>query len=265
MSCKFTQPEYKKPDQIPDGDVLIVGTGQSGCQIAEDLHLARRRVHLCTGGAPRVARRYRGKDVVDWLYNMGYYEMPVEKHPLKEGVRGRTNHYVTGRDGGRDIDLRKFAVEGMQLYSRLTDIDGELLHLGNDLKRNLDSADEVSASIKKSIDAYIEKQQITAPTEAPYVPPWEPSALPGSVNWRNAGIRSVIWSIGYRTNFTWIEVPIFDGRGYPGHKTRRNARRRTLFPGSPMASHLGLRPISGVARDAEHIADTSSHRCPMAK
>ena len=68
---------YRNPDALPAGEVLVVGTGQSGCQIAEDLHLAGRRVHLCVGGAPRTARRYRGRDVVDWLEDMGYYNLPV--------------------------------------------------------------------------------------------------------------------------------------------------------------------------------------------
>src|SRR6187431_2261777 len=146
---------YKSADMLPPGPVLIVGTGQSGCQIAEDLHLAGRQVHLCVGGAPRTARRYRGRDVVAWLHDMGYYEKPIHEHPLKERVRAKANHYVTGRDGGRDIDLRKFATEGMQLYGRLTDMKQGILSFGDDLKQNLDRADEVANSIKATIDKYI--------------------------------------------------------------------------------------------------------------
>ena len=125
---------YRNPDQLPEGAVLVVGSGQSGCQIAEDLHLAGRKVHLCVGDAPRVARRYRGKDVVEWLHLMGYYDLPVHEHPLREGVRDKTNHYVTGRDGGRDIDLRQRALEGMELYGRLLDVRGDSLLLDDDLR-----------------------------------------------------------------------------------------------------------------------------------
>ncbi|MDT1817441.1 FAD-dependent oxidoreductase, partial [Acinetobacter baumannii] len=103
--------DYRNADSLPAGAVLVVGSGQSGAQIAEDLHLAGRRVHLATGDAPRCARFYRGRDVVDWLADMGYYEKSVAEHPLREGVRDNTNHYVTGRDGGRDIDLRAFALQ----------------------------------------------------------------------------------------------------------------------------------------------------------
>ena len=119
--------QYRSADALPEGNVLVVGSGQSGAQIAEDLHLAGRKLVLAVGDAPRCARFYRGRDVVDWLAEMGYYEMPVQDHPLREGVRDNTNHYVTGRDGGRDIDLRRFALEGMQLYGRLVDANDKKL------------------------------------------------------------------------------------------------------------------------------------------
>ncbi len=92
--------EYASPDALPAGAVLVVGTGQSGCQIAEDLHLAGRRVHLAVGGAPRVSRFHRGRDVTDWLEEMGHYDMPVTEHSLGDRVRLQANHYETGRDGG---------------------------------------------------------------------------------------------------------------------------------------------------------------------
>ena len=114
--------EYRNPQSLPDKGVLVIGTGQSGCQIAEDLHLAGKQVHLCVGSAPRSPRTYRGKDVVDWLDQMGYYDLSVDDHPQKEQVRTKTNHYVTGRDGGREINLRQFALEGMKLYLSLIHI-----------------------------------------------------------------------------------------------------------------------------------------------
>jgi putative flavoprotein involved in K+ transport len=166
--------EYQNPQSLPDKSVLVVGTGQSGCQIAEDLHLAGKQVHLCVGSAPRSPRMYRGKDVVDWLDRMGYYDLSINEHPQKEKVRNKANHYVTGRDGGREIDLRQFALEGMRLYGRLKDIRGKQLEFWDDLKQNLDQADEVAASIKKTIDGFIAKNQILAPTEPPYQPLWQP-------------------------------------------------------------------------------------------
>lgn len=251
---------YKSADDLPPGDVLIVGTGQSGCQIAEDLHLAGRGVHLCTGGAPRTARRYRGRDVVEWLSDMGYYKMTVNEHPMKEKVRDKTNHYVTGRDGGRDIDLRKFAQEGMHLYGRLNDVAGTTLKFGSDLKQNLDHADHVADSIKNTIDKYIDANGIEAPFEPRYVPVWEPAAEITELDYVRSGITSVIWSMGFGTNYRWIELPLFDGKGYPIHVRGITTVPGICFLGLPWQYTWGSGRFSGVAQDARFLAEAVASR-----
>jgi putative flavoprotein involved in K+ transport len=248
--------QYVNPESLPEGEVLVVGTGQSGCQIAEDLHLAGRRVHLGVGEAPRVARTYRGKDVVEWLDKMKYYDLPVDQHPLGTGVREKTNHYVTGRDGGRDIDLRKFALEGMQLYGKFDSLDGEVVRFGAGLKGYLDEADAVSESIKDSIDKFIAAQQIEAPTEARYVPVWQPPAEEvRTLDLRARGVSAVVWCIGFRTDFSWIAEPIFDGRGYPGHERGVTAAPGLYFLGLPWQYTWGSGRFSGIARDARYLFD----------
>ena len=173
--------QYRNPQSLPEGAVLVVGAGQSGAQIAEDLHLAGRRVLLAVGRAPRCARFYRGRDVVAWLADMGYYDMPVDRHPLREGVRDNTNHYVTGRDGGRDIDLRKFALDGMELYGALKGFDGERLHFEDNLGLCLDDADRTYNGINAGIDAYIAEAGIDAPEPSVYAPVWTPPVERGSL------------------------------------------------------------------------------------
>jgi putative flavoprotein involved in K+ transport len=247
--------DYKNPESLPAGDVLVVGSGQSGCQIAEDLHLAGRQAHLCVGGAPRTARRYRGKDVVDWLHLMGYYNMPVNEHPLKERVRAKANHYVTGRDGGRDIDLRKFALEGMKLYGRLRDVQGNILRFADDLKHNLDQADSVSESIKTTIDKYIEANQLVVAIEPRYQPVWEPTTPSLELDYAGAKITTVIWSVGFRTDYSWIEIPIFDGKGYPSHRRGVTSVPGIYFLGLPWQYTWGSGRFSGVAQDARFLAD----------
>ena len=167
--------QYRNPAQLPQGEVLVVGSGQSGAQIAEDLHLAGRRVHLAVGDAPRCARFYRGRDVVAWLADMGYYDMTVDHHPLRDGVRDNTNHYVTGRDGGRDIDLRRFALEGMKLYGLMEGYSDGELRFRDDLKHSLDQADRAYNGINAAIDRYIAENGIEAPAQAHYAPVWEPA------------------------------------------------------------------------------------------
>lgn len=246
--------DYLNPDQLPPGEVLVVGTGQSGCQIAEDLHLAGRRVHLCVGDAPRVARRYRGKDVVRWLDEMAYYDLPVDQHPLGAGVRDKTNHYVTGRDGGRDIDLRKFALEGMQLYGRYLTSDGGVARFGDDLARNLDGADAVYRKINASIDQHIAAHGIDAPEQAPYAPLWQPATdAPAMLDM--SAVSAVVWCIGFRTDFNWVDAPIFDQRGYPGHARGVTAESGLYFLGLPWQYTWGSGRFSGIARDAAHLLE----------
>ena len=253
-------PQYRNPTALPPGAVLIVGTGQSGCQIAEDLHLAGRKVHLCVGGAPRAPRRYRGKDAVEWLNQMGYYDIGIHEHPNKERVRSKSNHYLTGRDGGREIDLRKFASEGMELYGRLDDIRGTTITVQPDLEKNLDSADATLESIKDSIDAYIARAGIDAPTEPRYVPVWRPATERTELDFAAAGITTVIWCIGYKADFRWIDVPVFDGRGYPGHDRGITTVPGLYFIGLPWLYTWGSGRFSGVARDAQHIVERIASR-----
>jgi len=247
--------KYKNPESLPAGAVLVIGTGQSGCQIAEDLHLAGRKVHLCVGSAPRSPRRYRGKDAVEWLDLMGYYDLSIDQHPQKEKVRSKANHYLTGRDGGREIDLRHFAVEGMQLHGRLKSISNYKLEFFNDLKQNLDGADAVSESIKKTIDNFIEKNHIEAPLEQAYQPVWQPEMDILNLDLAAANITTVIWCTGFQSDFGWIEIPVFDGKGYPGHDRGVTEVRGLYFLGLPWLYTWGSGRFSGIARDAKYLAD----------
>lgn len=249
--------EYRNPQSLPN-NILVIGTGQSGCQIAEDLHLAGKTVHLAVGSAPRTPRRYRGKDVVDWLDQMGYYDLSIDDHPQKESVRTKANHYVTGREGGREIDLRHFALEGMQLHGRLKRVTATTIEFENNLKQNLDHADAVSESIKKTIDIFIEKNQIEAPIEPPYHPVWEPTTTQTSLDCQN--IEAIVWCTGYQSDFRWIEVPVFDGKGYPGHERGVTPVWGLYFLGLPWLYTWGSGRFSGIARDAQYLADYISAR-----
>lgn len=256
--------QYRNAQALPPGKVLVVGNGQSGAQIAEDLHLAGREVVMATGDAPRCARFYRGKDVVDWLADMGYYDMPVHEHPLREGVRDNTNHYVTGRDGGRDIDLRKFASEGMELYGLLTGLEGDTLHFNPDLRANLDHADRIYNGINAAIDKHIEKAGLGAPPPSAYRPVWEPAAERTRLSLRESGIGAVIWCIGFSPDFSWLDAPVFNGRGQPGHVRGVTALPGLYFIGLPWLHTWGSGRFSGVARDALYLAEQIEARSPVA-
>ncbi|GLH77106.1 FAD-dependent oxidoreductase [Bradyrhizobium sp. SSBR45G] len=246
--------QYRSSRALPEGAVLVVGSGQSGAQIAEDLHLAGRKVHLAVGDAPRCARFYRGRDVVTWLCDMGYYDMPVDRHPLREGVRDNTNHYLTGRDGGRDIDLRKFALEGMQLYGLLDGVDAKRVTFRPTLKAALDEADRVYNGINASIDKYIAEKGIDAPPATVYQPLWQPPEEPAALDLKAAGISSIIWCIGFRPDFRWLNAPVFNGAGQPSHRRGVTSQSGLYFLGLPWLHTWGSGRFSGVDADARFIA-----------
>jgi putative flavoprotein involved in K+ transport len=255
--------EYRNPDQIAPGAVLVVGTGQSGCQIAEDLHRVGRQVHLAVGKAPRSPRRYRGRDALDWLHDMGQYDITVDDHPLGEKVRAKENHYFSGRDGGREIDLRQFAIEGMKLYGQLEGVEGEQVSFADDLKTHLDSADAAYLKIRAQIDAYIAAKGIAAPASAPYVPVWQPPAAPQTLDCAAAEVNTVIWCTGFRPVWRWVEAPVFDGQGYPSHHRGVTSVEGLYVVGLPWLTTWGSGRFSGVARDVQHVVDHLADRAAI--
>jgi putative flavoprotein involved in K+ transport len=257
--------QYRNPQALPDGAVLVVGAGQSGAQIAEDLHLAGRQVYLAVGGAPRCARFYRGRDVVAWLADMNYYDMPVERHPLREGVRDNTNHYVTGRDGGRDIDLRKFASEGMELYGPLRDFRHGQFFFEETLKESLDDADRTYNSINASIDKYISEKNLDAPPPSVYAPVWTPAAERRTLALATSNITSVLWCIGFRPDFRWLDAPVFNGAGRPIHARGVTDYEGVYFLGLPWLHTWGSGRFSSVGRDALHLAEIIEKRLRSAQ
>ncbi|HET9073854.1 MAG TPA: MSMEG_0569 family flavin-dependent oxidoreductase [Solirubrobacteraceae bacterium] len=252
---------YKNPESLPDGAVLVVGSGQSGAQIAEDLHLAGRDVHLAVGSAPRVARFYRGRDCVAWLEDMGHYDMSIDDHPEGVGARKEANHYVTGRDGGRDIDLRTHARSGMTLHGRLVTAESGVLGFAPDLVANLDRADETSQRIKDRIDHWIAEQRIDAPVEAPYVPVWVPEGDGSApLDLAAGGVSTVIWATGFLSDWAFVDAPAFDGRGYPSHHRGVTSVPGLYVLGLSWLHTWGSARFAGIARDAAYLAECICER-----
>ena len=248
--------QYRNPAQLPDGAVLVVGTGQSGAQIAEDLHLAGRQVHLAVGNAPRVARFYRGRDCMTWLSDMGLYDRPAAEYPGGKAAIEKTNHYVTGRDGGRDIDLRRFAAEGMKLYGALTDGKDASLSFAPSLRGALDHADSVYNSICADIDAYIDRAGIDAEPPSRYTPVWEPDTETTTLDLAAEGVTGIVWAIGYRPDYRWIEASAFDGAGRPMQNRGVTNVPGLSFIGLPWMHTWGSGRFLGIDGDASHIAAT---------
>jgi len=248
--------DYRNVDQFPEGGVLIVGTGQSGVQLMEDFCRAGRDVHLAVGPAPRSPRKYRGRDATDWLYDAGHYAVTIAEHPDPVKALTQTNHYMSGRDGGKEIDLRRFHLEhGVELYGSLADMDGTEVRFLPDLGKNLDDADRSYVGIRSQIDAYIAREGIDAPEEPPFEKLWAPEQERTRIDLAEAGITSVLWAIGFRPDYRWIEADVFDARGKPVFDRGVTDHPGLHFIGLGWLNTWGSGRFLGIEEDSRHLAD----------
>ncbi len=247
--------EYRRPSQLPDGATLVVGTGQSGVQIMDDFHPERRPVHLAVGPAPRSPRKYRGRDATDWLYDAGTYAVTIDRHPDPVKALTQTNHYMSGRDGGKEIDLRKYALEGVQLYGSVAGGSGTTMTFLPDLEQNLDDADKSYLGIRNQIDAWIASQGIDAPVEPPFEKVWRPEKEITEVDLVAAGISSIIWAIGFRPDYSWLEVDCFDERGKPKFRRGVTDAPGLYFIGLGWLNTWGSGRFLGIDEDSRYLVE----------
>lgn len=252
--------DYRNEASLPPGGVLVVGSGQSGVQLAEELHAAGRRVTLAVGKAGRVPRRYRGQDVFFWLDalarrgpQLGLSLPTVAELPNPNLRFGGTPH-VSGHGGGHETNLRRLAADGIRLTGRLESADGEQARFGPDLTANLGAADTFfDRLLRARMDALIERAGLVALPDDRRPFDLEPPEVP-MLDLVAEGISTVLWTSGYRLDYGWIDLPIFDAGGVPVQERGVTAVPGLTFIGFPWQSHMGSATLFGVGGDAEHLA-----------
>lgn len=244
---------YRNPGELPAGGVLVVGSGQSGCQIADDLHQAGRDVWLSMGSATRVPRRYRGRDLFSWVLDIGLLEAPMSEHPQGPEARYQANPQASGRDGGKDINLRAFGRDGVHLLGRFVGAEGSRARFAPDLIERLDAADAACEQLVQGIEQYIASTGMDLPPDDREPVEWVPSNVPETIDLEDEHISTVIWGTGYSRDYSWIDGLDTDARGYP--VTERGV---TALPGLYFVGLHGMHSLSsglfwGVGADAEHV------------
>jgi len=246
--------QYRHPGALPPGAVLVVGSGQSGCQIAEELYLSGRVVYLCVGRAGRAPRRYRGRDIYDWLNRCGFLDRTPDKLPSPQ-AKFAANPQVSGRDGGRSLNLHQFAHDGVRLLGHLQDARDGRLWLAPDLYEKLAATDKAEADLIKLVDNYIAQAGLDAPPET--LPQLRDGfAVPevSELDLRAAGITSVIWALGYSFDFSLVRLPVFDGDGYPVQRRGVTESPGLYFVGLPWLYKQKSGLLVGFGEDADYIA-----------
>jgi putative flavoprotein involved in K+ transport len=252
--------EYRRPDQLAAGGVLVVGTGQSGAQIAEELHGSGRDVHLAVSMCPSVPRRYRGRDITWWLMQSFLHGDEVGVHfPIvtdlpSPAARFGCNPHLSGKDGGHDINLRRFASRGIHLYGGVAAIEGTLVRFTADLADRLSFADrKFDDEFKPLFDKYIAAAGIDAPPDDRPPPDGFVPPVVTALDLDRAGIRTVLWATGYKLDFSWVDIPVFDEWGYPRHVRGVTEQPGLYAVGLPWLHSEPSSVFAGVGADAAHV------------
>ena len=249
--------DYTAPDALPSGAVLVIGTGASGCQIAEELLEAGRDVVLAVGRHRRVPRRYRGRDVFWWRRELGHLDLRSEDVPVE---RRQPAPLVTGVHGGHDIDLRAYAERGMTLVGHVAGIEARTLALARDLNDHLDAGDRACDAFRAEVDAFVAQQGLSFPADPGMESSRTPLPMPERLDLDRAGIRTIVWATGYTTDFRWIGLPIVDGRGAARHRRGVSDAPGVYFLGLPWLARAKSSFLCGVGDDAAYLAERIAAR-----
>lgn len=251
---------YWKPSSLPAGAVLVVGSGQSGAQIAEELYQTGRTVYLSVSRSGRVPRRYRGKDINWWNNELGLYERTVDelKSPREKFA---SKPHISGTMGGHTLNLHQFASDGVNLLGRVTGLGGHTVFLAHDLHKNLMAADQFEMNLTGKIDSYIERHSMAFPEETlAHLTAGFEQPDRDSLDLAKAGVTSVIWATGYSFDFGLVRLPIFDADGYPFQQRGATRYPGLYFAGLPWLHSGKSGLLFGLAEESQYVAELIADR-----
>lgn len=244
--------EYKNAKQLPKGAVLVVGGGNSGIQIAVDLNKSGRKVYLSLGRLRIVPRHYREKDFMEWAKLMGVLDRTNEEATPE--IKNLAPPALFGTP--ETVDIRKIAKDGVQLLGRLTEFKNGNAILANDLLEHIEKGEAALSAFKNAVDKFASDRDIYAPQELNRMdtPGVDIQILPG-LNLKDNNVTSVIWATGFKDDYSWLKVNVFDENGEPIHKKGVSKTPGLYFIGLRWLSKYKSFLLCGIAEDAEYIAD----------
>ena len=246
--------EYRNPEQLPEGAVLVIGAGSSGAQISEELMNSGRKVYLSVGAHDRPPRRYRGRDFVWWLGVLGKWDMQTPALGSEHVTIA-----VSGADGGKTVDFRRFAFGGIHLVGMAEKYEKNTFYFADDLAKNIKKGDINHLGLLVEADAYVKSHNLNLPIDLEERKRWpDPDCLTSptrKLNLSKAGITTVLWATGYKVDYSWLDVNTFDELGKPLHQRGVSQEPGIYFLGLPWQSRRGSSFIWGVWHDAKFICD----------
>ncbi|MDA9975632.1 NAD(P)-binding domain-containing protein [Alphaproteobacteria bacterium] len=256
---QFHATEYRNPDTLPEGPVMVVGSGQTGAQMAQELREAGRDTYLCVGRTGRLIRRYRGRDCIAWQNDMGLLDRTPDM--LEDpALRFRGDPHVSGKNGGHTLSLHDFHHDGITLLGRLARVEGGHAYFDDTVRDDMAAADAAADAFMASIDTFIDLSGQPAPAPTPE----ELSGGPPKDDWDvpvirdldlvEAAIGTVIWATGFAFDFSWIDAPVFDEFGYPITNRGATSVPGLYFTGLNWMHKRKSGILFGVNEDAAYLA-----------
>lgn len=244
--------DYHSPDQFPRGTVLVVGSAQSGCQIAEDLLAGGRRVVLATSPVGRVPFRHRGRESIAWLVEAGFMDQRPGDLPHPSLMRAAQPILAPGRG----LSLQALARAGVTLVGRPVAVDGERVNFDRSVNANMAAGDAFAARARAMIDEIIDRRGIDAPpaepddTDAPV--DLDP---PMSLDLRAEDIGSIVWCTGFTGDFSWLDPALVDVDRQPRHENAAATAPGVWYVGLRWLIRRRSSILFGFPDDAAIVAD----------
>jgi putative flavoprotein involved in K+ transport len=252
----LTPKEYRNPQQVQDGGVLVVGASATGTQLAEELQLSGRPVTLAVGEHIRAPRVYRGRDIKWWMDAAGVMD---DRHDEQDDIlraRGVPSLQLAGTTDRRSVDLNRLTGLGVRLVGRLAGIQNGRAQFSGSLRNQCELADLKMNRLLDRIDEWAKQSGLNGDTHPPHR--FEPTrvehAPPLGLDLASGEIRTVIWATGFRPDYSWIDVPVLDRKGRIKHDGGVVEAPGMYLMGLPFLRRRKSTLIDGAADDARELS-----------
>jgi len=253
----FTPLVYRNPGQLPDGGVLVVGASASGTQLAYEIHRSGRSVTLSVGEHIRAPRAYRGRDIEWWMDVAGVQDERYDEVDDIERARRVPSLQLTGSDNRMTLDLNLLTSMGVKLVGRLAGFSDGKAQFSGSLRNMCALSDLKMNRLLTRVDEWATANGLDGEHEPPHrLPPTEVEESPPLVlDLRAAGIRSIIWATGFRPDYSWLELPVFDRKGLIRHDGGVVAHPGLYLMGMQFLRRRKSALIDGAGDDARDLSD----------
>ena len=244
--------DYRNPAELPSGPVLVVGSGQSGCQIAEELHLAGREVFLACGRASWFPRRLGDRDLAWWALETGFLDAPLSSLP-SPAARLAANVQSSGVGGGHDLHYRTLQRMGVTLLGHFLGAEARHARFAPDLRESVAWGDERNAQLMDLVRKLVAERGLPPPE----IPEPEPLKTDAPEELNLTGLAAVVFAAGFRPDYeSWVRIPgAFDELGFPVNEEGASTVAAGLyFVGVHFLRKRKSALLNGVGEDATIVA-----------